>query len=61
MNLEMPEKARSHFGIDAILNLLRERKDMAAANSKYRGMNWYRHHLGSLRTVGSERTRVTHD
>ena len=49
------------FGIDDILNLLHERGDMAVINSRHVGVNWYRHHLGHLRTVGPERTRVTHD
>jgi spore coat polysaccharide biosynthesis protein SpsF len=47
------------FGVDEILALLKEREDIAAINSKFLGVNWYRHHLGDLRTVGPEQTRVT--
>ena len=31
--------------------------DLAAINARYRGVNWYRHHLGELRTKTTEDTR----
>ena len=45
------------FGMDAILALLERRPDIYAINAQYAGVNWYRHHLDELRTVGEEHTK----
>lgn len=45
------------FGIDDILALLADKPEIAAINSAYLGVNWYRHHLHELKTVGVEDTR----
>jgi spore coat polysaccharide biosynthesis protein SpsF len=45
------------FGLEAILDLVKRRPDIAALNAHYAGVNWYRHHLGELRTVTAAETR----
>jgi spore coat polysaccharide biosynthesis protein SpsF len=45
------------FGLDDILNLLREEPEIFEINSKYAGVNWYRNHLNELKTVTAEQTR----
>jgi spore coat polysaccharide biosynthesis protein SpsF len=44
------------FGLSAILELLGARPDILALNQHLAGVNWYRHHLGELRTVRSSET-----
>jgi spore coat polysaccharide biosynthesis protein SpsF len=46
------------FGLGDILALLERRPDMVAINAGFAGVNWYRHHLGELRTVRPEATRL---
>ncbi len=46
------------FGLYDILDLLERRPDLMALNAKYAGVNWYRHHLDFLRTVGPAETRA---
>jgi spore coat polysaccharide biosynthesis protein SpsF len=48
---------RPAFGVDAILALLERRPELRALNAMYVGVNWYRHHLHELRTIGAEATR----
>jgi spore coat polysaccharide biosynthesis protein SpsF len=45
------------FGMDDILALLTAKPEIAAINSVYLGVNWYRHHLHELKTVGTGDTR----
>lgn len=45
------------FSLDDILQLVEKRPDIRALNEKYAGVNWYRHHLGDLKTVTSAMTR----
>jgi spore coat polysaccharide biosynthesis protein SpsF len=45
------------FSLDDIMALLEERPDIRAINARYAGVNWYRHHLGELRTVDGTQTR----
>lgn len=45
------------FGVDALLDFLRENPDVAELNAQYAGVNWYRHHLDDLKTVDSSMTR----
>jgi len=48
--------ARPVFGLDEILALLAAHPEILAINARYAGVNWYRHHLGELRTVGEHQT-----
>jgi spore coat polysaccharide biosynthesis protein SpsF len=45
------------FGVEAILDLLAWRPEIHALNARFLGVNWYRHHLDVLRTVGAPDTR----
>ena len=45
------------FGVSDILALLERRPDIYAINAPLAGVNWYRNHLGELRTVGAEQTK----
>lgn len=45
------------FGLTDILALLERRPDIYAINAQYAGVNWYRHHLDELKTVGVEHTK----
>ncbi len=49
-----------HFALDDVLALLAARPEIAALNARYAGVNWYRHHLGELRTISPEATRLMH-
>ena len=49
------------FGVDAILSLLERRPDLMEINAGLAGVNWYRHHLDELRTVGVGQTRIAGD
>jgi spore coat polysaccharide biosynthesis protein SpsF len=46
------------FSLGDILRLLERRPDIYELNAKYAGVNWYRHHLDELRTVGPDDTRA---
>lgn len=46
------------FGVDSILDLLQRNPEMAGLNARYRGVNWYRHHLHELRTIHAGQTRA---
>jgi spore coat polysaccharide biosynthesis protein SpsF len=48
---------RPLFGLGEILELLAARPDIYELNRRWAGVNWYRHHLGELATVGAEQTR----
>ncbi len=48
---------RPVFGLAEILALLKARPDLHALNARYAGVNWYRHHLGELRTIDPGETR----
>ena len=45
------------FGVEDVLSLLERRPDIYAINAQYAGVNWYRHHLGELKTVSEEHTK----
>ncbi len=49
--------ARPVFSLGDIVRLIEARPDLLAINSRYAGVNWYRHHLGELRTVSAADTR----
>ena len=46
------------FSLDQILRFLEAHPAVFALNQRYAGVNWYRHHLGELRTVGRRETVV---
>jgi spore coat polysaccharide biosynthesis protein SpsF len=50
---------RPVFSLAEILALLDERPELRAINARYAGVNWYRHHLGDLRTVPAAATRLS--
>ncbi len=52
---------RPVFSLADTLALLEERPELKAMNARYAGVNWYRHHLRDLRTVGAEATRRPDD
>lgn len=45
------------FGVSDILRLLERRPDIYKINRSLAGVNWYRNHLGELKTVAAEQTR----
>jgi spore coat polysaccharide biosynthesis protein SpsF len=45
------------FGLEEILAYLEAHPEVFRINQRYAGVNWYRHHLGELRTVDASRTR----
>jgi len=45
------------FGLESILDLLSKRPELFSINADLAGVNWYRHHLGELRTVGAAQTK----
>ncbi len=47
----------SRFRLEDVLSLLQERPEIAALNAHLAGVNWYRDHLGELRTVTTNETR----
>lgn len=46
------------FSLEQILAFLEARPDVFALNQRWAGVNWYRHHLGELRTVSRHETVV---
>jgi spore coat polysaccharide biosynthesis protein SpsF len=50
-------KRNPGFGLEDILNLLEEEPGIIRINKRYAGVNWYRHHLGELRTKSERDTR----
>jgi spore coat polysaccharide biosynthesis protein SpsF len=44
--------------VGAILRLLERRPELYAINAGLAGMNWYRHHLDELKTVGARQTNL---
>jgi spore coat polysaccharide biosynthesis protein SpsF len=55
---ELYSAQRPIFSLNDILNLLCEKPELAELNAKYLGVNWYRKHLKSLRTVSPKQTRI---
>jgi spore coat polysaccharide biosynthesis protein SpsF len=46
-----------HFSLDDILAYLDDHPEVAAINADFAGVNWYRNHLGELRTVTADMTK----
>lgn len=49
---------KTDFSCDDILNLLDKQPEIYQINAKYAGVNWYRNHLGDLKTVTEKQTRT---
>ena len=45
------------FGLNDILELTERRPDIFQINSRYAGVNWYRNHLGELKTITADKTK----
>jgi spore coat polysaccharide biosynthesis protein SpsF len=48
---------RPIFGLGEVLRLLGAHPEIPALNARYAGVNWYRHHLGQLKTVSPKESR----
>lgn len=48
---------KSNFSCADILELLEAKPEIYHINAQYAGVNWYRNHLGELKTVGSDQTK----
>lgn len=45
------------FSLDDIIYLLEQKPEIMDINRKYSGVNWYRNHLGELKTIGANQTK----
>lgn len=45
------------FSCQDILDLLEQKPEIYELNNQYAGVNWYRHHLDELKTVGTGQTK----
>lgn len=45
------------FGLKEIVALWEQQPDLLAINSRYAGVNWYRHHLDQLTTIRPDQTK----
>ncbi|MBS4035715.1 MAG: glycosyltransferase family protein [Ignavibacterium sp.] len=46
------------FSVNDILELLERKPEIKQLNEKYIGVNWYRNHLGDLKTITKEQTKI---
>jgi len=49
------------FNCEDILDLLETKPEIYQINAQYAGVNWYRNHLGELKTVSEKQTRTLTD
>lgn len=49
------------FSLEDILSFLAAHPEVAGLNSRYAGVNWYRHHMDELKTVSAAQTRRVND
>ena len=47
-----------HFSLTDILTLLAEKPEIYQINKRFAGVNWYRNHLGDLKTISAEQTQT---
>lgn len=47
------------FSLEDILLLLQEKPEIFEINQQFAGVNWYRNHLGELKTITSEQTKLS--
>ena len=50
-------KINNNFSLNDIIDLLIEEPQIMKLNSKYAGVNWYRHHIDQLKTVNVNETK----
>jgi len=50
--------SNKNFTIQDILRLLDEQPELNEINSKWAGVNWYRHYLDELKTVSKRQTKI---
>ncbi|MBV8389731.1 MAG: glycosyltransferase family protein [Mucilaginibacter sp.] len=50
--------SKPNFSCEDILVLLEKRPDIYQINSEYSGVNWYRNHLGELKTITPDQTKT---
>lgn len=55
---ELYAEGRPIFSLEDILDLLDRKPELAEINAKYAGVNWYRKHLGSLKTISLQQTTL---
>jgi len=55
---ELYTEQRPIFSLYDILNLLEAKPNLSSINSKYAGVNWYRHHLDELKTISPAQTKI---
>jgi len=46
------------FSLNDILNLLEQKPELNKINSELTGVNWYRNHLGELKTIDKSQTKI---
>ncbi|MCE1165228.1 MAG: glycosyltransferase family protein [Bacteroidetes bacterium] len=46
------------FGLNDILSHIERNPEIIRINKKYAGVNWYRHHIKSLKTISPEQTKI---
>jgi spore coat polysaccharide biosynthesis protein SpsF len=46
------------FSLEDILDLLAKKPEIYKINAEYAGVNWYRNHLGDLKTVSQSQTKM---
>jgi spore coat polysaccharide biosynthesis protein SpsF len=51
--------AKPDFTCGDIIGLLEQRPEIYEINAHYAGVNWYRNHLGELKTISAAQTKVT--
>ena len=51
-------KDNNNFGMTDILSFLTCHPEIMKINEKYAGVNWYRHHLGELKTITAKQTKI---
>jgi spore coat polysaccharide biosynthesis protein SpsF len=52
--------AKPNFSCWDILNLLNHKPELYNLNTQYAGVNWYRNHLGELKTISSGQTKIVY-
>ena len=51
--------AKADFSCGDILALLEQKPEIYELNAMYAGVNWYRNHIGELKTITAEQTNLT--
>lgn len=55
---ELYTEANPNFSLNDILNLLEQKPEIYNINAKYAGVNWYRNHIGELKTISPNETKA---